>query len=281
MLIDRDAPAAGRVALVGVPSDQNSSLLAGPAAAPGCIRSALYDPQMNMSAEDARNLAREPRFVDAGDLDLQGREPAHVFSEIVAGVGSLLARGARVLALGGDHGVAYPLVKTHADHLGPFAIVQIDAHPDLYDDLDGNRFSHASPFARIMEEKLATRIVQIGIRAATGHQREQAERFGVDILDPDDMTPAIERFPTGPVYLSLDLDGLDPAFAPGVSHPEAGGLTTREAIRIIHRLPGPLIGADLVELNPRRDVNGVTALVAAKLVREIAARLLADTPADG
>jgi agmatinase len=275
MAVNLDAVSAGAVALLGVPSDRNSSLLRGAAAAPPAIRSVLFDPELNLGTEDGGNLAREPRFVDAGDAELAMTtdDPEAIFSSIVEAAGAVLDRGVRVLALGGDHAVTYPLVKAHADRRPPFSIVQIDAHPDLYDDIDGNPYSHASGFARIMERNLVAGLVQIGIRASTPHQRSQAERFGVRTVDlrDDDLLSAL---PDGPVYLSLDLDGLDPAFAPGVVHPEPGGLSTRQAIRIVQSIPGPLIGADVVELNPRRDINGLTALVAAKLVKEIAARML-------
>lgn len=267
----------GSVVLVGVPSDRNSSLLSGPAAAPAVIRSALFDPRSNMAMEDRGNLAREQRFVDAGDVRIPPGQPETAHATIVAEIRAVLARGGRVLALGGDHAISYPLVQAHADkHEAPLAIVQIDAHPDLYEDFEGNRFSHASGFARIMEAGLAERLVQVGIRASTPHQWSQAERFGVETIDLGEGPPDVARLPDSAVYLSLDLDGLDPAFAPGVSHPEPGGLSTREVIRLIQQMPGRLVGADLVELNPRRDVDGATALVAAKLVKEIAARLLRD-----
>jgi agmatinase len=250
----------------------------GPAAAPPVIRSALFDPEANAGIEDGRTLFADERFVDAGDLDLPAHDPAGVFAAIESGVAGLLSRDARVVGLGGDHSVSHPLVKATHAALGVFSVVQIDAHPDLYDDFEGDRFSHACPFARIMESGLADRLVQIGIRAPTPHQGEQARRFGVERLDVVERD-GLDRLPDGPVYLSVDLDGLDPAFVPGVSHPEPGGLTVREVIRVIHALPGPLIGADVVEYNPRRDICGATALVAAKLVKEIAGRVLRDAPA--
>ncbi len=274
-----DGLGPGVVALLGVPSDENSSFVRGSAAAPAVIRSALFDPEANLGTEDGRSLAGEARFVDAGDMCLPpgtGENGDAVFASIVEQTGAVLARGARVLALGGDHSVSFPLVRAHAAHRDPFAIVQIDAHPDLYDDFEGNRFSHASPFARIMEERLATRLVQVGVRAPTPHQREQAERFGVETVEVGAGRPPGKDLPDGPVYLSVDVDGLDPAFAPGAAHLEPGGLSPREVIEIVHELPGELIGADIVELNPRRDINGITALLAAKLVKEIAARLLRD-----
>ena len=155
-------------------------------------------------------------------------------------------------------------------------ILHIDAHADLYDEFEGDRYSHACPFARIMEEKLASRLVQVGIRTLTAHLREQIDRFAVDVIDMRAWTAGKRPLITGPVYLSLDLDALDPAFAPGVSHWEPGGLTVREVITLIQELGRSLIGADVVEYNPLRDPSGVTAMVAAKLVKEIACRMTAD-----
>ena len=154
-------------------------------------------------------------------------------------------------------------------------VVHIDAHPDLYDDLDGNPLSHASPFARALEAGCMSSLVQFGIRTATPHQREQAARWNVEMVTPRQL----DRFDlsriVGPVYLSVDLDGLDPSVAPGVSHHEPGGLTFREVLDIIDALPGPIVGADVVELNPSRDLNDMTAMVGAKLVKEIAGAMLA------
>jgi arginase family enzyme len=121
---------------------------------------------------------------------------------------------------------------------------------------------------------LIGRLVQIGIRTMNPPQWPQVERFGVEQIDMRAWQRGARPELKGPVYLSLDLDGLDPAFAPGVSHREPGGLTVREVLTLIQSLPGPLVGADVVELNPRRDLDGVTAAVAGKLVREIAGRML-------
>jgi arginase len=177
------------------------------------------------------------------------------------------------LLLGGDHAVTYPIVAALAAQHGPVNILHFDAHPDIYADFEGNPRSHASPFARIMEGGHAQRLVQVGIRTLTRHCREQAELFGVEILPIADfqigMVPVLE----GPLYVSVDIDGIDPSEAPGVSHPEPGGLRLREVLAVIHKQTAPIIGADIVELNPNRDVGGVTAMVAAKLVRELASRI--------
>ena len=259
------------VAFLGVPWDEMSSFLRGAAAAPGAVRQALASPSANWTTEAGRDLAAEPRLVDAGDVRVAGG-PGTADS-IAAQVRAVLETGARVLACGGDHAVTFPLVQAHAALHGPLTVLHLDAHPDLYDEFDGQRLSHACPFARIMEAGLARRLVQVGIRTMTPHQREQATRVGVEVVTMD-AWPAAAIALEGPVYLSLDLDVMDPAFVPGVSHHEPGGASVRDVVRIVQRMRGRLVGADVVELNPSRDRDGVTAMVAAKCVREILDRLL-------
>ena len=190
-------------------------------------------------------------------------------------VREIVERGDRPVSLGGDHSITYSTVRAVASRAPELTIVQIDAHPDLYDSFEGDRFSHACQFARILEEGLAAHLIQVGIRTITDHQREQATRFecGRDRHAAVGARRQAEERPA-PMYLSIDLDGLDPAFAPGVSHPEPGGLTVREVLDVVRELEGPIVGADIVELNPLRDINGLTAVVAAKLVKEVVARML-------
>lgn len=260
------------VALLGVPYDANSSFLRGAALAPARIRETLHNGSSNWTTELGVDL-NESGWLDAGDVTLApqpGDLPA-----LTTAVGALVQGGQRVLTLGGDHSVTYPIIRGTAAHQQPFTIVHIDAHPDLYDSLDGNRFSHACPFARIMEAGLAARLVQVGIRTLNAHQREQAERFGVEMIDMIAWGRGERPSVTGPVYVSLDLDALDPAFAPGVSHHEPGGLTAREVIDLLHALPGPILGADIVELNPARDPIGQTAAVAVKMLKELLGRMIA------
>jgi agmatinase len=190
----------------------------------------------------------------------------------------VLAEGCRPIALGGDHSVTYPILRALSRSYDRFSILHIDAHPDLYDEFEGDRFSHACPFARIMEEGLTQRLVQVGIRTMNPHQQSQADRFGVEVIDmrawQGGARPALDDL----VYLSVDLDALDPAFAPGVSHHEPGGLTVREVLSLVQDSGGTLVGADVVEYNPRRDLGRVTATVAAKIVKEIAGRIRASRP---
>ena len=153
-------------------------------------------------------------------------------------------------------------------------MIVLPAHGDLYDSFDGDPYSHASPFARIMENGLSQRLVQIGIRTLNEHQRQQAKLFNVEIIEMKDFD--LHKLPIfkKPIYLSLDIDALDPAFAPGVSHQEPGGLSTREVLHIIHSIQVPIVGADIVEYNPKRDLNKMTAMVSAKLLKEIAGKML-------
>jgi agmatinase len=263
--------APGSLALVGIPLDENSSFLRGPALAPARIREALFSGSSNGFAEDGTEVL-SGQLVDAGDVAVPTGPGA--LEAIEREVAAVLERGGRVLSLGGDHSVTFPLVRAHTRHHPGLEILHFDAHPDLYDQLDGNRLSHASPFARIMESVLARRLVQVGIRTLNPHQREQARRFGVEIVEMRDFTPDLRFEFAGPVYVTIDLDALDPAFAPGVSHHEPGGLSVRDILRVLERSAGRVVGADVVELNPLRDVAGVTAAVAAKLVKELAARML-------
>jgi arginase len=202
-------------------------------------------------------------------------EEDDVRGSIERAIDSVIAGGGTPIALGGDHSITYPILRAVRKSYPALTILHLDAHADLYDEFEGDRYSHACPFARIMEEKLANRLVQVGIRTLTGHLRDQVKRFAVDVIDMRAWVAGKRPMNTGPVYLSLDLDVLlDPTFAPGVSHWEPGGLSTREVIQIIQSVGGTLIGADVVEYNPVRDPSGMTGMVAAKLVKEIAARML-------
>jgi agmatinase len=257
-----------RVDLIGLPTDVHSSFMRGPAKAPATIRAALFSPHGNAASECGLELGTDIALNDLGDLAL--RECAEDDAVVEAAVAKSVSAGAAPISLGGDHAVTYPILRGVAAARGPVDILHFDAHPDLYDELDGDRRSHASPFARIMEEGLARRLVQIGIRTLNAHQREQAKRFGVEMIEMKDLANAAPSF-EGPLYISIDLDGFDPAYAPGVSHHEPGGLSPRYVIDLLLALKAPLVGADVVELNPDRDVNGVTAVLAAKLVKELAA----------
>jgi arginase len=258
--------------LIGLPTDHNSSFERGTALAPAAIREALWSDRGNMATECGLEIGVDIDLVDKGDLALTNADNALDDATISGALDDVLASGAIPLVLGGDHAVSYPVVASLAAKHGPLNILHFYAHPDLYDDFEGNPRSHASPFARIMEGGHAARLVQVGIRTLNRHCREQATRFGVEILPISGFSPAQVPVLSGPLYVSVDLDGIDPSEAPGVSHPEPGGLRLREVLDCIAKQAALIVGADIVEFNPHRDLGGVTAILAAKLVREIAAR---------
>jgi len=257
--------------LLGIPFDANSSYLRGAAGAPPLIRAAFHCESSNSSTESALELGSES-VLDAGDLELPVEG---AFSAIESAVGELVDKGQAPVCLGGDHSITYPILRAFGKRFDNLTIIHFDAHPDLYDEFQGNRLSHACPFARIMEEGCARRLIQIGIRTMNAHQREQAARFGVEVVEMREL-PALERLKlAGPVYVSFDVDALDPAFAPGISHREPGGMSVREAISHLHAITGNIVGADLVEYNPRQDVSQLTAMVCAKILKEILGKMIA------
>ncbi|HJU69804.1 MAG TPA: agmatinase [Gemmatimonadaceae bacterium] len=262
--------------LIGVPFDAASSFLRGAAAAPAAIRRELASEAGNGVSEALIDLRAPGALADAGDIALSPTgDPTVEISNAILGV---LARDGRPISLGGDHSITLPVVRALRTHWRELTIVQFDAHPDLYDVFEGDRLSHACPFARIMEGAHADRLVQVGIRAMNSHQLAQADRFGVDVIDMRAWTGGTRPVVRGPVYVSVDLDGLDPAFAPGVSHREPGGLSVRDILGVIQTLEGPIVGADVVEYNPSRDVGDLTSHVCAKLVRELASRMWETNP---
>ena len=256
--------------LIGVPYDASSSFLRGAAAAPPLIRQALRSPAGNNYTEHGADLTQ---LADAGDLALS-EDPGNARVAIQAGAELAFANGFLPILLGGDHSITYPIMRAVARRHPKVTILHIDAHGDLYDEFEGDKCSHACPFARIMEEQLCARLVQVGIRTLTPHQREQIKRFNVDTIEMHAFAGGARPRLNGPVYVSVDLDGIDPAFAPGVSHREPGGLSVRDVLTLIHSLGGPIVGADVVEFNPSQDVGGVTASVAAKITRELAGAML-------
>ena len=254
------------VVVAGIPFDENSSFLQGPALAPAKIREAFHSDSANYFTESGRDLKSDSLWSDSGDLDVRGKDG---FSKIEPGIQHLLEKHKKLFLLGGDHSITFPVIKAvHSIHKD-LTILHIDAHSDLYDDFEGNPHSHASPFARILENGLAKRLVQIGIRTLNTHQREQAKRFGVEIIEMKYWRDDHKFSFDGPVYISLDMDAIDPAYAPGVSHYEPGGFTTRQVLHILQTLRANVVGADLVEFNPTRDHSGITAMLAGKLYKEI------------
>lgn len=260
------------ISLLGIPSDDSSSFMRGPALAPQRIRQVMHAGSANMTTERGIDLGSSGLWVDGGDLAVDVGEAGR--QQIESGIREGLVQAEGVLSLGGDHAITYPILRAYSEKYPNLAILQLDAHPDLYDELDGRRHSHASPFARIMEEGLAKRLVQVGIRTLNAHQKEQATRFGVDIIPAWQWEAVLDLVWKRPLYISLDMDVFDPAFAPGVSHHEPGGMTARDVFTILQTIDAHIVGADVVELNPHRDLVDMTAMLAAKCTKELLARMV-------
>jgi arginase len=256
------------IAIIGIPFDEKSCYLRGASKGPQAVRAASTGKAINPWTEFGANLDEEIILRDLGDIDVSG-DFFEVFSRIEDNILKILEKKAVPVVIGGDHSISYPVVKAFARKFKPLDILHFDAHPDLYEELYGDRYSHACPFARIMEEGLAQNLVQVGIRAATGEQRATASEYGVRMIEMKDIKGSLALKFSNPLYISFDLDALDPAFAPGVAHHEAGGLSTRQALDILHALDARIVGLDVVEVNPERDISGITAAAAVKIIKEV------------
>jgi len=164
-----------KIGLQGILFDDKSSFIQGPALAPPLIRKAFNNHSTNYFSESGMELIPD-LWSDMGDFEIKD------YFEIEAITNTNLARGHTLITLGGDHSITYPILKAVFNSHGQVNMLHIDAHSDLYDEFEGDRYSHACPFARIMEEKLANRLVQVGIRTLSAHQREQAEKYSVEII---------------------------------------------------------------------------------------------------
>lgn len=256
-----------KIIIQGIKYDEKSSYQKGSKLAPPCIREALNCGSLNLFAENGVSIDNS-RIEDRGDFEISN------YFDIEDITKNHLNLNRKIFTLGGDHSITFPIIKAHHKKYPKLDILHIDAHSDLYDDFEGDQYSHACPFARIMENKFATRLVQVGIRTLNTHQAEQAAKFNVEIhqMKGLDLTN-IPKF-ENPLYISLDMDGFDPAFAPGVSHHEPGGLTSRQVIQLIQNIETEVIGADIVEYNPKRDFQNMTAFLAAKMMKEILGKMM-------
>lgn len=261
-----------RLTLLGIPNDDNSSYLKGSAEAPALIRRELHSDAYSIWSETGVDLGVPGRLVDRGDIDFDG--DGDPWDAIEREVGRALASGDPLICLGGDHAITHPIVRAVRRRHSRLTIVHVDAHADIYHAYQGNQRSHASPFARIMEEGLADRLIQVGLRTINDEHRAQFERFGVEVVTAAEWGAQLRLRIDTPIYLSIDMDGIDPAHAPGVSHREPGGPSLRQVIDLIQNLTQPIVAADIVEYNPSRDIADLTAVAAAKLVKEVGGKML-------
>lgn len=262
------------IRLLGVPYDSNSSFLQGPSKAPIKMREMDTNGSANRYSESGIEINTGINYQDIGDLTLADLDAEKAFQNILSSVRSEISNGDKLICIGGDHSISYPIIKAHSEVYPQLNVLHFDAHSDVYADFEGNPYSHASPFARIMEEGKVNSLTQVGIRTLNDHQRDQANKYQVKIIEMQQLTLDFVEELEGPLYISLDIDVLDPAFAPGISHHEPGGMSTRKLIEMIQKIEAPIVGADIVEYNPTRDINDMTAMVVYKLFKEIAAKMI-------
>ncbi len=275
-------PAELDVAIVGVPLDIGTSNRPGARFGPRGIReeSVLARPY-NMATRAAPFDSL--RIDDTGDVATNPYNLADSVARIEAHFAELLAHDVVTVALGGDHTIVLPILRAMRAKHGPVGVVHVDAHTDINDEMFGEKIAHGTPFRRAVEEGLldTSRVVQIGVRG-TGYAADDfdwSRQQGFRVVSIEEcwhrslvplMNEVQEQVGGGPVYLSFDIDGLDPAYAPGTGTPEIAGLTTPQAVEIIRGCAGlNLVGCDLVEVAPIYDVSGMTAHIAADLVYEM------------
>lgn len=271
------------VAIVGVPFDGGTSYRPGARLGPREVRnqSSLIRPYsyfQKVAPFDVLNVA------DLGDIDTPAVGIEKAFEVIERDIGRLAGAGAIPIVVGGDHSISLPVLRAIAARRGPVNLVQFDAHIDTWDDYFGGKYFHGTPFRRAIEEKLVEhgRFVQVGIRGPMYGEEDFVfhREHGITLIDIEQVKAAggvertideMRRVLSGPIYVTFDIDSIDPAFAPGTGTPEVGGLTSHEAQRLIRGLAGlDIVGCDLVEVAPPFDGPGhITSLLAANLVFEM------------
>jgi agmatinase len=270
------------VAIVGVPYDGGTSYRPGARLGPREIRaqSSLIRPYnyfQKVAPFDLLNVA------DVGDVDAPPVSIERCYEAVESRIGSLADAGARPIVIGGDHSISLPILRALAKRHGPLALVQFDAHIDTWDEYFGGKYFHGTPFRRAIEENLidGQRFVQVGIRGPMYgeddfdfHRQHGITMIDIDQVKTGGIAATVDRIraiASGPVYMTFDIDSVDPAFAPGTGTPEVGGLTSHEAQQLVRGLAGlSLVGGDIVEVSPLFDGPGqITALLAANIMFEL------------
>ena len=282
------------IAVVGLPFDTGVTYRPGARFGPAAIREQSsriesFHPVLDIDVTDYVSV------IDYGDTPVVPMETETTYRFITTTLEPLVRRGIVPIGLGGDHSVSLPELRAVAGRYGAVALVHFDAHVDTWDTIWGNRYNHGTPFRRAVEEGLIDpeRSIQIGIRGPLGERAEleQSRELGFEVWTARQVRQASvsqvlgaiwRRVGTHPVFLSFDIDFLDPVFAPGTGTPEIGGFTTWEAQEFLWGLVGlRIVGADLVEVLPDRDPSGVTALIAANLVFDMIAVISASRREQG
>ena len=267
---------------VGVPLDTGTSNRAGARFGPRAIRaeSCLLRPY-NMATRAAPFDSIQ--VADIGDVAINTFNLQKSMDIVTEAYDEILAHGCVPLTMGGDHTIVLPILRAMKKKYGPLGVVHVDAHADVNDTMFGEKIAHGTPFRRAIEEGLidGNRVAQIGLRG-TGYTAEDfdwSRSHGIRVVQAEEcwyksVAPVMDevraKLGDGPVYLSFDIDGLDPSFAPGTGTPEIGGLTIWQALEIIRGCRGlDIVGCDLVEVSPPYDPSGNTALVGANLLYEM------------
>ena len=274
------------VAVVGVPFDSGVSYRPGARFGPAHVRASSRLLRPYNPAADVEPFATQ-QVVDAGDLAVNPFDIEAAIGEVEAGARSLLERASRLVTIGGDHTIALPLLRAMAAKHGPVAVVHFDAHLDTWDSYFGAPYTHGTPFRRASEENLLDRsaCLHVGTRGPLYGTSDLADdtRLGFQVVGSVEMDDLgvrgvleriRDRVGDRPVYVSVDIDVLDPAFAPGTGTPEAGGLSSRELLAILRGFADlDLVGADVVEVAPAYDHAEITGIVAAHVVYELVSAL--------
>jgi agmatinase len=277
-----DTPAGLDVALLGLPYDGGVSYRPGARFGPRAVReqSSLIRPwNPVLKVHPFEKL----RVADCGDVDVVPISIERTHAAIEAKIDTVIAAGARPLCVGGDHSVTLPVLRSLARRHGPLAVVHFDAHPDTWDQYFGSKLFHGTPFRRAIEERAIDprRMIQVGIRGPLYGSEDFAfhDEHGLEVLRIEPIkeqglawaTGRLARLRGMPLYLSFDIDAVDPAYAPATGTPEVGGLSSWEALTLVRSLVGTtLVGADIVEVSPPYDGPGqITSLLAANLAFEI------------
>ncbi|MFX1283062.1 MAG: agmatinase [Promethearchaeota archaeon] len=282
-----DIDEANLIAL-GIPWDDSSSFRKGCAKAPKKIRQATSSELYNPYTEAGVNIEDKWQIFDSNDVEISTNDAMNTRKEVLTTLTRIydVKRNPRLLFLGGDHLITYFCIYS-LTQMGLFqdnkvGIIYLDAHPDLYYQYKGNIYSHACVIRRIIDQTKINpkNIIQVGIRASTEEQRKFAENSGITTITSNEfqrkgaaaiayLTEKIFKQTVDQIYLSMDLDILDPAFAPGLGNPEPGGLTTRDVINFIQELSNlPIFAIDIVEFCPDYDQSNITAFAVAKIIKE-------------
>jgi agmatinase len=269
------------IALMGVPFDGGTTYRSGPRFGPRHVRaqSAIIRPWNPVLKV---NPFAKHRVADFGDLSVNPLSIEDTFRRIEQGIAPLLDAGVRSVCVGGDHSISLPILRAVAKKHGPVCLIQFDAHNDLWDEYFGSKYSHGTPFRRAFEEGLLQDggVLQVGLRGQVYSEDDFdfARAHRVSMVSAEEFHKKgmatvqrhLKAFRRKPVYVTLDIDSVDPAFAPGTGTPQVGGFTSAQIIELVRALPGlDIVGCDLVEVSPPFDTGELTSLLAANLLFEL------------